>query len=320
MLHSAEPPLPPGPSPQAEGEGDRGEGRKAGQVSVIVPTLRGMSPALAASLQAQDWPLAEVEVVVGVRPNGRARNVGVARTHGDVLVFVDDDAVLGDASLVRRLVEPLSDPTIGVTGASKLIPPESTWFQRWVAREVPRIQHPVVSEPLVTLPGPENSYYCEVTTTCCAMRRAVFEEVGGFNEALVRGVDTEFFVRVARHGYKIVLVPHAWVWHPAPATLGDLLRKQFNYGYGHAQEVQLDPSRGWPLTTWWRRLAYFLFRSAILLPNIFLPYSYAYRHWRPGFKPLKALASYASALGYVYGWQRLCKTEDGRRGTEERER
>jgi len=115
-------------------------------------------------------------------------------------------------------------------------------------------------------------------------------------------------------------VPHAWVWHPAPATLGDLLRKQFNYGYGHAQEVQLDPSRGWPLTTWWRRLAYFLFRSAILLPNIFLPYSYAYRHWRPGFKPLKALASYASTLGYVYGWQRLCKTEDGRRGTEERER
>lgn len=282
-----------------------------GQVSVVVPTLRGMPPALAASLQAQDWPLAEVEVVIGVQPNGRARNVGVARTQGDVLVFVDDDAVLGDASAVRRLVEPLSDPTIGVTGASKLIPPDSTWFQRWVAREVPRIQHPVVSEPLVTIPGPQNGYYCEVTTTCCAMRRAVFEEVGGFSEVLVRGVDTEFFVRLARHGYKIVLVPHAWVWHPAPATLPALLRKQFYYGYGHAQEVQHDPSRGWPLTTWWRRLAYFAFRTAILLPNIFLPYSHAYRHWRPGFKPLKALASYASALGYLYGWQRICKTEDG---------
>lgn len=274
----------------------------AGHVSVVVPTLHSLPPALADSLRRQDWPLAEVEVVVGVRPNGRARNVGVARTHGDVLVFVDDDAVLADGTVVRRLVEPLSEPTVGVTGASKLIPPDSTWFQRWVAREVPRIEHPIVSEPVVTMPAPENGYYCDVTTTCCAMRRAVFDEVGGFSETLSRGVDTEFFVRVARAGYQIVLVPHAWVWHPAPATLTALLRKQFHYGYGHAQEVQHDPSRGWPLTTFWRRLAYLAFRTAILLPNIFLPYSYAYRRWRPGFKPLKALASYASALGYVYGW------------------
>jgi cellulose synthase/poly-beta-1,6-N-acetylglucosamine synthase-like glycosyltransferase len=284
-----------------------------GQVSVVVPTLHGLPPALTDSLKRQDWPLAEVEVVVGVRPNGRARNVGAARTHGDALVFVDDDAILGDDTVLRKLVQPLSDPTIGVTGASKLIPPDSSWFQRWVAREVPRIEHPVVSQPVVTLPGPENGYYCEVTTTCCAMRRAVLEEIGGFSDTLLQGVDTEFFVRVARRGYKIVLVPNAWVWHPAPATLPALLRKQFRYGYGHAQEVQRDPSRGWPLPTLWRRLAYLAFRSAILIPNIFLPYSYAYRHWQPGFKPLKALASYVSALGYVYGWQ----LQQGGRGAGE---
>jgi len=273
------------------------------QVSVIVPTLHGLPAALRDSLAQQDWPLAEIEVVVGVQPNGRARNVGVARTHGDVLVFIDDDAVLGDATLVRRLVEPLRDPAIGVTGASKLIPPDSSWFQRWVAREVPRIEHPIVTEPLITVPSRENGYYCEVTTTCCALRRQVFEEVGGFDDELTRGVDTEFFVRIARRGYTIVLVPQAWVWHPAPASLAALLRKQFHYGYGHAQEVQRDPTRGWQLATPWRRLAYLAFRTAILIPNIFLPYSYAYRHWRPGFKPLKALASYASALGYIYGWQ-----------------
>jgi hypothetical protein len=28
------------------------------------------------------------------------------------------------------------------------------------------------------------------------------------------------------------------------------------------------------------------------------------RSWRPGFKPLRALSSYAAALGYVYGWYR----------------
>jgi len=48
--------------------------------------------------------------------------------------------------------------------------------------------------------------------------------------------------------------------------------------------------------------AFVLFRTAILVPNMFLPYSFAAPSWRPGFKPLKALASYASALGYVWGW------------------
>jgi hypothetical protein len=85
-----------------------------------------------------------------------------------------------------------------------------------------------------------------------------------------------------------------------------LLRKQFWYGVGHAQEVRRDPSRarGRTLRTPLDALAFFLFRTAIMLPNIFLPYSYAAPSWRPGFKPLKALSSYASAIGYLWGWYR----------------
>jgi hypothetical protein len=154
------------------------------------------------------------------------------------------------------------------------------------------------------------------------MRRTVFEQAGGFDETLVRGVDTEFFVRVRRLGdgalapiphptspisyYRFVLVPHTWAYHPAPATLGALLRKQFLYGYGHAQEVRRDPlrSRGRTLRTPLHAVAFLLFRTAILLPNVFLPYSFAAPSWRLGFRPLKALASYASALGYLWGWYR----------------
>ena len=142
----------------------------------------------------------EIEVVRGVRPNGRARNLGVARTSAPLLVFVDDDAVLGDERVIERLVAPLlADPSIGVTGASKLLPPDAPWFQRWVAREVPRIIHPIVDQPLESNPDPP-SFYCEITTTCCAMRREVFDAAGGFDEALLRGVDTEFFVRIGASG------------------------------------------------------------------------------------------------------------------------
>jgi hypothetical protein len=82
------------------------------------------------------------------------------------------------------------------------------------------------------------------------------------------------------------------------------VRKQFLYGYGHAQEVRRDPTRarGRALRTPLHAAAFLLFRTAIVLPNVFLPYSFAAPSWRPGFKPLKALASYASAIGYVWGW------------------
>jgi hypothetical protein len=284
------------------------------QIAVIIPSLAGEVAALLASIRRQTLQPTEIEVVVGVRPNGHARNVGVARTHAALLVFIDDDAVLGDEHVLANLVGPLlSDPTIGVTGAAKLLPTDAPAFQRWVAREVPRIEHAVVAQALESNPDPP-SFYCELTTTCCAMRRAVFEQVGGFDATLVRGVDTEFFVRVRRatipdshavaNHYRFVLVPQTWAYHPAPASLPALLRKQFWYGVGHAQEVRRDPARGRVLRTPMHAIAFLVFRSAIVLPNIVLPYSYAAPSWRLGFKPLKACASYAAALGYLWGWYR----------------
>jgi glycosyl transferase family 2 len=296
-------------------------------VALIIPSLDGDVEPLLASVRRQTLQPSEIEVVRGVRPNGRARNQGVARTSAALLVFVDDDAVLGDEHVIERLVAPLlADPSIGVTGASKLLPPDAPPFQRWVAHEVPRIVHPIVDQPLETNPDPP-SFYCEITTTCCAMRRAVFDAAGGFDTALLRGVDTEFFVRVRRMGdggwgmgvgsrspipyppsplpyYRFILVPHTWTYHPAPANLRALLRKHFLYGVGHAQEVRSDRSRarGRALQTPLHAAAFVLFRTAILLPNIFLPYSFAAPSWRLSFKPLKALTSYVGALGYVWGW------------------
>lgn len=276
-------------------------------VALIIPSLDGRVDALLKSVYRQTLRPAEITVVRGVRPNGKARNQGVAQTTAPILLFVDDDATLGDEHVIANLVAPLLvDQTIGVTGASKLLPPNAPLFQRWVAHEVARVVHPVVEAPLETNPDPP-TFYSEITTTCCAIRRDLFEQAGGFDEDLIRGVDTEFFVRVRRlrdQGFRFVLVPHTWAYHPAPATLRALIRKQFLYGVGAAQEVQRDPrrARGRYLYTPLHALGFLLFRTLILVPNIFLPYSYAAPTWKLGFKPLKALASYTSALGYVWGW------------------
>jgi cellulose synthase/poly-beta-1,6-N-acetylglucosamine synthase-like glycosyltransferase len=269
-------------------------------ISAVIPTLSGSCSALVNALKAQTWPPDEIEVVQGVRPNGRARNMGIRRTSGEFLILIDSDAILVQRHLIEKLILPLlSDPKIGITGASRLIPPNSSRFQRWTARQVSRIENPVVHVPRETKPDSKSYFYAEITTTCCAMRRSVFDEIGEFDEEFAQGVDSDFFIRASRAGFTLRLEPDLWVYHPAPPGLGALLRKHFRYGFGHAQQVTRNPdlARG-PES---RPFLYFILRSIGIIPHIFLPFSYAEPSWRLGFKPLKALASYASALGYTWG-------------------
>src|ERR1051325_11864129 len=76
-------------------------------IALIIPSLDGDVEPLLASVRRQTLQPSEIEVVRGVRPNGRARNPGAARTTAPLLVFVDDDAVLGDEHVVAKLVAPL---------------------------------------------------------------------------------------------------------------------------------------------------------------------------------------------------------------------
>src|SRR5437867_9537577 len=246
------------------------------RVALVIPSLGGETRDLEEDARRQSRPPDEVIVVAGVRPNGRARNEGARRTRAEILVFVDDDARLGDERLIERLVAPLiADATIGVTGSAKLIPTDSSAFQRRVVREVPRIEHAVVESALETNPPLSGRGLSEVTTTCAALRREVWERTRGFDETLVRSVDPEFFRRVRRLGYRFVLVPGTWVWHPAPGSLRELLRKHFLYGVGHGQEARREPAIAGPLAlhTPLHALVYLVLRTLWLVPSAFLAWS-----------------------------------------------
>lgn len=277
------------------------------RIAAIIPTLNGDIAKLRSALATQTWPPDEVQVVQGVRPAGRARQRGVAATRGEVLVFIDDDAWPGQADLVERLVRPLlEDPTIGVTGAARVLPPDATWFQRRVAAEIPRTVNAVPQSPLETNPPLSGYGHTLITTTCCAMRRAVYEEAGGFCADLVTGEDTDLFYRVRRSGYRLVLVPDVWVEHPAPANLGELLGKYYWYGVGYGQEARRRPEQGIGprLPTPVHRLVFLLAATLWVVPNIFILYSYGYPYWELGFRPLKALSTYAVTWGYTRAWAR----------------
>jgi predicted HicB family RNase H-like nuclease len=65
--------------------------------------------------------------------------------------------------------------------------------------------------------------------------------VGGESDTLVRGTDPDLRFRVRSAGYRVVMVPHTWGYHPQPKTLKELLRMWFKQGAGAAQVFLTEP-------------------------------------------------------------------------------
>ena len=206
-------------------------------VSVVIPSADGSREGnlglLLRDLETQTLRPHEVLVIDGISPNGLARNTGARQASGEVLVFLDDDVRLGHENMLRDMVALLADHRVGMAGAAQLLPPGSSRFQRAAALQIPRSQSPIVD--VVTDSD-------MVTTQCCAMRRTVFWELGGFNERIPRGVDPEMRNRVRGRGLRIVVAPSVWYYHPMPADLGALCRMFFRNGQLSAAAVWRMPS------------------------------------------------------------------------------
>jgi glycosyltransferase involved in cell wall biosynthesis len=210
---------------------------RAPRVSVIIPSLdgyrNGCVPRLLESVARQTFTDYEVHVIRGVSPQGRAINQGADQARGGVLLILDDDSELADETVFQQLLDTLdSDPRIGFAGASIVVAPDATPFQKRAAAQFPRFQTPVVEG--VT----DSDLACH---GCCAIPKAVFEEAGREREDILRGLDPDLRVRLRNAGYRIVLAPRARIYHPMPDGWKKLIRIFFRNGYGSAYARRFQP-------------------------------------------------------------------------------
>ncbi|HIJ74878.1 MAG TPA: glycosyltransferase [Candidatus Hydrogenedentes bacterium] len=207
------------------------------RVSVIIPSWDGYRdgcvPRLLESIESQTFQDFETHVVKGVSPQGKAINDGAARALGDILIILDDDSRLADETVFQKLVGTLdADASIGMAGASIVVPPDASGFQRRAARQFPRFNTPVVDAIA------DSDFACH---GCCAIPARVFAEVGRERQDIIRGLDPDLRVRLRAAGYRVVLAPGACIYHPLPNGWGPLLRTFFRNGFGSAYARKFHP-------------------------------------------------------------------------------
>jgi glycosyltransferase involved in cell wall biosynthesis len=207
------------------------------RVSVIIPAADGTRShhvaRLLQQLERQPFQQFEVIVVQGDRRQGRAINTAAAIARGQVLLTMDDDTQLGDPGVLEKLVQAFErDPTIGIAGVPNLIPPDAPPVIQRALREIPRRS----SAPVESVTDSDMAEH-----PCLAIRKDVFYRVGGEHEQIPRGLDPYLRREVRRLGYRVVVIPDAYVHHLLPPHLGGILVQYFRNGLGAAYVKKFYP-------------------------------------------------------------------------------
>jgi len=230
------------------------------KVSIIIPTKNNADilERCLESIHNLDYPKDEVEVIIvdghstdgtvevakkygcrvvyeDVGTIGGARNIGVEHSRGDYIVFTDADCV-ADRDWLKNLIREFKDESVASVGGPNITPRDDTEFAKRVG---------VVLE-FLSKPGPRYVFSADKIVeihhnpTCnSAYRKAILQEVGGFNPRLITCDDEELDYRIRKRGYKILFTPYAKVYHYRRPTWKRFAKMAWNYGIGRGQTIKL---------------------------------------------------------------------------------
>jgi len=141
---------------------------------------------------------------------GELRNLGVKESQGQVIAFVDADCIVPKGWIFNAL-ETLSDEATAVVGGNCPCREDANWIESAWALDKGDIFSDVEA----------------LATGSFIVKKEVFEEVGGFDETVVAGEDTEISQRIVKTGKKLKLNSKCNVIHLGyPRTIYSFVRRQ----------------------------------------------------------------------------------------------
>lgn len=188
---------------------------------------------------AQAHPMLQTKYILETRQGlGYGRNRGVIEAKGNILCFLDDDA-LPYPEWLSVILSEFRDPTIGCFGGPALLNYQGQERPKWLKGDLQGLLSGYVlpyTKPTLVSKVAEFPFGCNM-----AFRKEVFNELGFFrtdldrsgNQVLAAG-DTEMIARAHKTGWKVMYLPEAQVSH---LVAPERLKKEYIYliGRGLAQ-------------------------------------------------------------------------------------
>lgn len=144
-------------------------------------------------------------------------NRGFLAANGDIIVFLNDDMEMITPDFIEQLCAPLSEPDVGIVGARLQYSDTSIQHAGIV------IQGGEYAHAYKAVPDDEYGYFSALlvdrevsglTGACMAMRREVYEEVGGFFIGLPGSFnDVDLCFKVRQRGYRLVWLAETRSFH-----------------------------------------------------------------------------------------------------------
>ena len=208
--------------------------RAAGDAPILVVDNR---PSTDATERLVTGRYPHVRYVREDRPGlNAARNRALAEAATEIVAFTDDDAAPEAgwlAALQRGFSHRLIAGVTGITLPSELETPAQEWFERSSPFGRGYFRHEF--DPLECSPHAAGQVGAGANM---ALRRAVVDLVGPFDERLDAGTPTqsggdhEMFARILAQGYRLVYDPTAVSWHRHRRTWPELRETLRGYGTG----------------------------------------------------------------------------------------
>ena len=169
-----------------------------------------------------------------------ARNAGARRASGHILAFTDDDCAPAADWLRQIALRFITEPDCIIVGGRTLNSLSDNIFS-------------AVSQHIVDIgcahhnKDPNDARF--FTANNLAVRAADFFRVGGFDSSFgnTASEDRELCGRWLHHGYRMIYVPEATMYHAHRLTFRTFCRQHFNYGRGALLLQKIRRQQGWQL-------------------------------------------------------------------------
>jgi cellulose synthase/poly-beta-1,6-N-acetylglucosamine synthase-like glycosyltransferase len=161
-------------------------------------------------------------------------NLGAKSANGTLLFFLNDDVAPLRGDWLERLAAHLQREEVGAVGAKLLYPSGAIQHAGIALGMMDGVGHPgrglFRSDLFPWIDYTRN--VSAVTGACLGVRRAIFEEIGGFDEVFsVNYNDVDLCLRVRELGYEVIYDASARMVHQESAsrTGGTRLRERVNF-------------------------------------------------------------------------------------------